>query len=204
MLFRQVFSAISMLVLVAACNAPKSDVRAENSTPTPLKSKSHSFYGLQAKRAGLVEGEDPYPGMACTECHDDRLSKTNKHPPAAEDCTYCHSRHGTETGNPARLYEKINATCLNCHDMGTSFGTYGRPPGGHPVAGHSVEGPKDKLHPEREMSCASCHNPHSSDMPSLFRYDFKKEPYAGQACAVCHFDIYYGNSKPVPPTPPWE
>lgn len=151
--------------------------------------------------------EDPYPGMKCTECHDDRLAKPFVHAPAKDDCTQCHARHGSDTGNPYRLFQRGNQVCLTCHeDPSTTLKFRGRGFVGHPVVGHQVSGPKDPLYPQREFGCVSCHNPHSAPTQKLFRYDVHKDrtPYQGQACAVCHFDIYNGNSKPPPPPPPWD
>ncbi|OFZ21009.1 MAG: hypothetical protein A2X94_06655 [Bdellovibrionales bacterium GWB1_55_8] len=73
---------------------------------------------------------------------------------------------------------------------------------GHIITNHPLSGASDRIHPEKPMSCASCHNPHSSDQETLLRYDFRDKvtPYGGNFCATCHWDIAIGSK---PPTPPW-
>jgi predicted CXXCH cytochrome family protein len=52
------------------------------------------------------------------------------------------------------------------------------------LAGHIIKGPVDPRRPDREFTCASCHNPHGSDHQKLF--------YLGdtgmESCAGCHGD----------------
>lgn len=142
----------------------------------------------------------------CTDCHS-QLEKPVKHEGALMGCDSCHAPHGTTTRFPYRLLMKTNDLCFQCHDeaklLRGGFPLYGVPSNGHPLASHPVSGPKDPLYPNREFSCVSCHNPHSSDMEKLFRYRYKgdKNPYQGNVCAVCHWTIAY--APPAPPVPPW-
>jgi len=141
---------------------------------------------------------------SCIDCHDDVLDKPLKHEAAVLDCTFCHDpNHDTDTGEPYRLLEKGQDLCFQCHDNFTpGFPQYGRQSVGHPVSGHPTSGPKDPLYPKKEFSCISCHNPHSSKSPKLFRYDYSKDTaYKGLLCSTCHWKI--SNAGPTPPPPPW-
>lgn len=144
----------------------------------------------------------------CLECHTDKLDKPVQHEAAKMDCTICHAGHESgEDNTPPTESKKINALCFQCHDSQGLKGSIHTDKGflepGHPVVKHPVEGKKDPVHPERQFSCVSCHNPHSSRMPKLIRYDYTKTtPYKGLFCAVCHWN--YAFPLPAPPPPPWE
>jgi len=132
----------------------------------------------------------------CLDCHDS-LDKPVVHGAAAEDCTNCHKVDNADehkpTGYPFFLTETVNKTCLNCHDITE---------GSHPVWNHPTSGDKDPLNQKKKFTCVSCHNPHQSQMPKLFRYDYSKNtPYKGVICATCHYRITFGD--PVPPAPVW-
>jgi predicted CXXCH cytochrome family protein len=43
---------------------------------------------------------------------------------------------------------------------------------------HPVEGVPDPSNRKRKITCASCHNPHSSDYPKLFP--------SARICRACH------------------
>src|SRR3989338_312538 len=136
----------------------------------------------------------------CAYCHATKLQKKYTHGSISKKCTFCHVSHNATTENPARLSKKINDLCLSCHDDMPSQGSIDHFTDEHP---HSLE--KDPLHPEKEFSCASCHNPHSANMEKLFRYNYREgeTPYKGLMCAVCHWDLA-GGGTPPPPPPPWE
>ncbi|OFZ13160.1 MAG: hypothetical protein A2X86_10085 [Bdellovibrionales bacterium GWA2_49_15] len=151
------------------------------------------FWGLSAFAASNT----------CIECHTDELDKPFKHKAAVEDCSSCHDPdHEVRTGHPYRLYEATNKLCLKCHEFRPGFPSYGNASVGHPIDGHPTSRMKDPLHPEREFNCISCHNPHSSKMETLFRYDYSKNSvYQGHLCAVCHWNIIFVGEPPTPP--PW-
>lgn len=146
-------------------------------------------------------------GEQCTDCHS-QLEKPVKHEGALMGCESCHAPHGTTTQFPYRLLMKTNDLCFQCHDedrlLRGGYPLYGVPSNGHPVASHPVSGPKDPVYPNRDFTCVSCHNPHSSDMEKLIRYRYKgdKNPYQGLLCAVCHWKVVFGPAEP-PPVPPW-
>jgi predicted CXXCH cytochrome family protein len=133
----------------------------------------------------------------CTYCHSD-IGKgldnpaNNIHPAVLMGCQSCHSPHGSD--NSKLLKDKTNNVCFTCHEKQ-------RFEENHPGKGHKVSGVPDKLYPERELSCISCHKPHFSKNEKLFRYNFKTPPYTGSICSVCHWDKYM--AKPGPPRPKW-
>ncbi|HLE01133.1 MAG TPA: nitrate reductase cytochrome c-type subunit [Bdellovibrionota bacterium] len=144
-------------------------------------------------------------GIECMNCHEDVLKKTYKHEPAVMDCGLCHEvgqfPH-PQNGKPKFLRDKTNNICLSCHERDRM-----RLAGGHVIEKHPVELDNDPMwdtgNPtiaRREFNCASCHNPHSSNMDQkLFRYNYKSPVYGGSKCAVCHYDKYFGEPAPLPP-----
>jgi predicted CXXCH cytochrome family protein len=134
----------------------------------------------------------------CYTCHDkSKFSKKYVHSiiPVG-GCTSCHTPH---TGPfPSLLTKKsINESCITCH-LNKSDGRHVVSVPGkkiHPVSRVKdpsvpwtkiVKGPRtgkdyevpDPEKPGKEMSCISCHNPHSSDYKKLF-------PVAN-LCGKCH------------------
>ena len=88
----------------------------------------------------------------------------------------------------------INGLCLTCHadvakNPHAAIGFSGAGGGGHVLKGRrgkkgdKTEISKDPARPDREFSCSSCHNPHSSDSIRLFRY---KANTAFDLCINCH------------------
>lgn len=130
----------------------------------------------------------PYPGnqkygpgvQACVRCHENiKVNPKVKHTPLLRyGCTGCHDPHGA--GNPAMLPKPVNEMCIKCHPTVTD--------GMHAATmmkgGHVVTGAFDPRRPDRAFSCASCHDPHGAENPSLF--------YAGadsaEMCDDCHGD----------------
>src|ERR1035437_8018080 len=108
----------------------------------------------------------------CTVCHTSIMSKLNHHQGAEMGCTNCHGEHGTSTGNAFRLLDKVNNLCAQCHDVNSGVLQ------GHPVTGHKVESAADPINSRKPFTCTSCHNPHSSDVPYLFQYNFTIPPYS--------------------------
>lgn len=133
----------------------------------------------------------------CTACHD-VLKNAAVHEAAVFGCDSCHVDHDTSTNYPSRLKAPVNQLCLDCHDRGAlRIDAQGR---GHIVNGHPTQGARDPLYPAYRFTCASCHNPHSSNQKVLFRYNYLKAPYDGTVCSVCHPEAAIGYR---PPTPPW-
>lgn len=119
----------------------------------------------------------------CGECHTDKIEefKKNKYvhgPVASGNCTVCHDAHAS--GQPAQLTAPVNRLCLGCHSdiSDKSHVTRG-------VSGknHPVEKVPDPLRPGRQLSCASCHNPHGGAATAFFRQGVLSS-YA--LCQICH------------------
>jgi len=131
----------------------------------------------QSDSGKLLSSEPP---DLCYNCHDKaEFSKKNVHMAVLGGCGSCHKPHASEN-NTLLSQPTINALCLTCHaDVAK------RP---HAAAGfgarsHPLKAPKDPARPGREFSCSSCHNPHSSDNPKLFRFNAK----SGMGlCLSCH------------------
>jgi predicted CXXCH cytochrome family protein len=118
------------------------------------------------------------PGL-CFQCHDTkRFTKKYVHPPvAAGMCMTCHRPHDAD--RKFLLVKPINEICLGCHAEVAS-----RPhaiAGFDGVDGHPLETKKEVVVGGKKMklSCASCHNPHSSRWRRLFQY----QP---PICDKCH------------------
>jgi len=136
----------------------------------------------------VVEGERKYTvpkpdETMCYPCHSAEIKgwKTRKvmhGPTAVGHCTLCHNPHGAEW--PGLLRMQVTDLCINCHEDKASgihviAGMYGK--------GHPVRGAKDPFRPDREFSCASCHNPHAGDTQNLLNHDNSN---AATYCIHCH------------------
>jgi predicted CXXCH cytochrome family protein len=122
----------------------------------------------------------------CYNCHDKgEFTRKDTHPPvSAGMCTVCHDAHASP--DVALLYYPINNGCLMCHPK---VAQAPHAAGGVLQAGHPLGGRKDPSSRYGELSCASCHEPHSSDYIDLFRYQASK-PF--DLCKACH---KYGKKK---------
>jgi predicted CXXCH cytochrome family protein len=132
-----------------------------------------------SKNAKLLNAEPP--GL-CFNCHDKAgFSKKNVHPPVAGGmCMSCHTPHSSN--EIALLLKPVNDVCITCHtasDIRRGIHIVR----GFSTRGHPVKGKKDKMRPDRDLSCSSCHNPHSSDWIKLFRYE-ANSPFV--LCLHCH------------------
>lgn len=88
-------------------------------------------------------------------------------------CVACHNPHATN--QIYMLNKPINDLCSGCHPgPGESDG--------HPVARHPVAGPKERLRPNRQLSCSSCHEPHASFNQHLLI----ESNMGGRLCRECH------------------
>jgi len=116
----------------------------------------------------------------CFICHEKKgFDRKNAHPPvAAGMCTVCHEAHASK--DVALLYHPITDGCLLCHPR---IGEQPHASAGVLQAGHPLKGRKFAKSKYGELSCASCHDPHSSDSMYLFRYQADKP---SELCPSCH------------------
>ena len=139
----------------------------------------------------------------CFNCHDKgEFTKSKKHSPVkAGRCLVCHDPHSSD--NPGILVKSLYEICLACHGQvkkslhtGGVFGKAGHPLGGERSMKGAVKEPvKDPKRKGKIFSCASCHNPHSSDEIKLFRYPAKTP---SQLCSSCHAIKPVGSTGGVP------
>ena len=122
------------------------------------------------------------PPELCYTCHDKGMfTKQVPHGPAASGmCTHCHNPHAADT--PFQLPQPIHDLCVTCH-AGANIGNGVHVVRGFRSVGHPMRGKKDPLRKGREFACSSCHDPHSSAWPKLFRY---KATSAFSLCQYCH------------------
>ncbi|SPP99704.1 Putative Cytochrome C family protein [Candidatus Sulfobium mesophilum] len=122
----------------------------------------------------------------CFSCHTDikaqwAQKKYVHGPTATGKCTICHSPHGSDT--KFFLRKAPWNLCVSCHEeMGKNvhkFKLYALLDDGHPT-----RGVKDPGAPWRVLSCASCHNPHASNVGSFLSVDSGDMLYA--FCNKCH------------------
>jgi len=143
--------------------------------------------------AGVALAQDAEPGKRCLRCHDDRQGLTMLHtkhgqtgdartPFAAKQCETCHGASDehvsatTPEGVKRPLADVIfgpgsptpagtqNAVCLNCHQGGARMNWA--------VSAHAGS----------EISCASCHDLHTTSDGVLTR---ATQP---QVCYTCHVE----------------
>jgi predicted CXXCH cytochrome family protein len=131
------------------------------------------------------------PKTLCLSCHDKaEFTKKNIHSPVASgDCTSCHSPHSSD--QMALLLKKPFDVCLQCHPS-SSHGQHIRTPQqqknnqGTTISQETTSEeaePQDPLRPGKPFYCGSCHNPHSTNTPLLFRFNAQS---VGELCKNCH------------------
>ncbi len=118
------------------------------------------------------------PQEVCYRCHaKEKFENKYVHKVAQGGCGIrCHSHHTSEY--PKLLSSKINDMCAGCHNYQQSGLHIVSLPKGKV---HPVFMKKDPKNPKNEMTCISCHNPHSSKYQKLFTYK--------NICKRCH--IFY-------------
>jgi predicted CXXCH cytochrome family protein len=120
----------------------------------------------------------------CYSCHVEQkklwLSKKYTHGPVTiGKCTICHSPHASN--NEFNLFKNAWDLCINCHAE--------KADGVHVIGdttfkeGHPTRGRPDPLRVGKELTCASCHNPHASNSPSLWAFEVSD---LFQLCSECH------------------
>ncbi|MCM2277346.1 MAG: cytochrome c3 family protein [Oligoflexia bacterium] len=155
----------------------------------------HCHFPHSSEKKKLMKDK---PAALCVTCHTDFSRKIdepgmNIHSAMESGCQSCHNAHGAK--NDKLLIQGLNDLCFKCHEQEDYTD--------HPRAGHPIGGRPDPVHPERPMSCISCHKPHYSKNANLFRYNFRQgeTPYDGTICSVCHWQTIL--PPPGPPKPNW-
>jgi len=122
----------------------------------------------------------------CFGCHIEQKEEWESRkyfhgPYTTGSCIICHSPHASE--HPSNLHKPTWDLCINCHtDKGS---------GRHIVAAvggsyfHPTRGKQDPLRKDKELSCVSCHDPHTSDSPRLWRLNVGS---GFELCRKCHTD----------------
>ena len=156
-----------------ACIVCHTAVVAAKPVHAPVDAKEcgacHEWSG--EKKAVIVKGGTP---DVCYTCHSGKKAEVDSSPtshPVAGDCTSCHSAHGS--GRAAMIKAEVYDLCSSCHDKHNE---------NHPVTRHPVRFTRIKNKEDREITCASCHNPHGAETKALLRA--KGGRY--ELCATCH------------------
>lgn len=122
----------------------------------------------------------------CYKCHENEknkwVSKKFVHGPVATGrCSICHDSHGSNYD--FWLKKSTWYLCVTCHvEMGTGkhtvapFALFGK---------HPTKGVKDPLRPGKRLTCASCHNPHTSNTKDLLAVEFNITSKF-KFCGRCH------------------
>ena len=122
----------------------------------------------------------------CYDCHieqkKDWNSKKYIHGPVnVGNCTICHSPHASD--NAFNLFKSTWDLCVNCHaEKATGLHVLGD---AFFEKGHPTKGRKDPVRIGKELTCASCHNPHASNYPHLWAFEVND---LFELCKKCHFD----------------
>jgi predicted CXXCH cytochrome family protein len=125
------------------------------------------------------------PGDAdlCVECHEDKLDEYLQaefvHGPVdAGLCLVCHDPHAGD--EPMQLVLPAFELCSSCHEKIASEPHVTR---GSVGKKHPVRGVTNPAGNGEDLSCASCHNPHSGATSALFRWGLDSR---FSLCAKCH------------------
>lgn len=144
----------------------------------------HRFIGKTPKGLSAEQPE------LCYGCHDKTLfTKRFVHAAVGMGCTGCHNPHASDAAS--LLVKSVVKLCTTCHEEQAS--------GRHIVAGfapgddHPVKGKNDPSKPSRELSCISCHNPHSSAQAKLLVNETARP---ASICHLCHKKIGVITDRP--------
>ncbi len=150
----------------------------------------HSRASDKRSKTSRNSAAEPYSKI-CHQCHGDSINSwnalDNRHGPyALGNCTICHDPHGSDY--PYFTRKHTTSLCVSCHEEKAS--------GAHVVVSfagrsHPVRGKPDPLNNGKELTCASCHNPHASKFSSLLFQDEKKDSTG--FCMSCHKFLFSQN-----------
>lgn len=121
----------------------------------------------------------------CYQCHDKNEFKgkqSTHNPVMTGKCLSCHMPHVSQ--NESLLLRRGNMLCRRCHpEIEKNPHTVA----GFSAPGHPVYSKRDRARPGKLHTCLSCHMPHKSDSPHLFRY---KGQSAFDLCGYCHKNMF--------------
>ena len=192
-------------LLIASQSSAFAMGKKQTPIPAPQPNPGHNHTTIPIPERSEDEVADEL--AQCLQCHRDKAAKSMHEPVMMFGCTLCHVAHedrNTKMLDFPRLKALTNDICMSCHSADQIYQNCGGTVGcGHPVQNHPIYGEQDPLYPNKKFTCASCHNPHGSAMPKLFRYDYsEKTVYKGLDCAVCHWGTVMGGNPP--PRPAWD
>ena len=116
----------------------------------------------------------------CFTCHNvGTMAKKEVHARAAGGkCLTCHDPHGTDSAYV--LNQLVEGHCESCHDEITGKHVMARI---SPNDSHPLKGRPDPLRTGRELSCSSCHNPHTVEQQRISTAGLKSP---APICLRCH------------------
>jgi predicted CXXCH cytochrome family protein len=164
-----------------ACHTGKKDLQSRKHRHGALIggcTLCHNPHGSKYRYQLWAEGSS----QLCLACHDDKQKLFDKDDPVSYvngiifgmGCVACHDPHATD--NPFVLHKPINQLCVGCHPAFAGIEQ------GHPVGGHPVAAPKERLRVGRELGCSSCHDPHGS----AHQFMLIQTKLGARLCRECH------------------
>ncbi len=164
-------------------------------------------YGCHDKSLFEKKFVHPALSMGCTSCHNPHASKNEKLLTADTLglCFNCHDK--TAFTKPGTHAPVVTGKCMACHLPHSADFSYllnnplgrlcdkcheGKASGRHILAGyglgdrHPTQGSINPAHPGKELSCTSCHSPHSSIRKSLLSGESSGPD---NFCLICHTKV---------------
>ncbi len=125
------------------------------------------------------------PGDAslCMECHEDKIEEFRKSkfvhgPVEAGLCMVCHDPHASS--ERGQLILPAYDLCVSCHAQVAKEPHVARGSGGKP---HPLKGVTNPAGMGEDLSCASCHEPHSGVSNAMLRWGVSSRM---NLCSKCH------------------
>lgn len=143
---------------------------------------AHAAAGPQRVKAQRRPSE-----WGCQTCHDGQSfeGRLTHSPAVGGDCLACHAPHASEYSGLLRKPGVV--LCLDCHSevKDSPHVVNGIFQDRHPLGNETRAKPVlDPLRPGKPFSCASCHEPHSSEHAGLTRFDTAGSKT--KFCEKCH------------------
>lgn len=138
----------------------------------------HEVSSVPSKYMPRLEG-----AALCTECHEDKLEEFRKakfvHGPVeAGLCLACHDPHASS--ERGQLIMPAYELCASCHAQVVKVPHVARGSSGKP---HPLKGVVNPAGTGEDLSCASCHEPHSGVTDAMLRWGLESRM---SLCSKCH------------------